>query len=159
MDINQRPGIASSWSCSAKLNIHNIASFTRTVYTHSGSLPKYKFAARTLNRRRIRITNVVVCVGGTLPSSNPVHFFLAADSSPRWQRSRAALSPTLPLATPVKFSLQLGGGNRGRAEACGDPYHTAVNTTTSTSTPDVLYHPLEMSQLTQACAGSLRQLP
>lgn len=44
-------------------------------------------------------------------------------------------------------------------EACGDPYHITVNNTPSTSMPDILYHPLETGQLTQASAHSLHQLP
>lgn len=61
------------------------------------------------------------------------------------------LSPTLLLATTLKISLQLGG----RWRAGGSTWRSLSGCSQQQqvkSVPDVLYHPPEMSQLSQACA-------
>lgn len=61
------------------------------------------------------------------------------------------LSPTLLLATTLKFSLQLGG----RRRAGGSTWRSLSGCSQQQqvkSVPDMLYHPPETSQLSQACA-------
>lgn len=100
---------------------------------------------------------MAVCMGwGSSARQKSSTFSFASGSSLGWQQSRAVLSPTLLLATALKFSLQLGGrwragGSTWRSSSgCSQQHHVR-------SVPDVLYHPPEMSPLSQACV-SLCQL-
>lgn len=92
----------------------NITSVKQTVYMRWDSLPKYKFAAHALNRRRIRITNAVVCAKeerarrGTLPSSNRVHFSLRQAPAP--DGSGAGLRYPPPSRWPPRQHFPPAGG-------------------------------------------------
>ena len=95
---------------------------------------------------------------GTLPSRSHIRFSLR--QAPALDGRGAGLCYPPPSCWPPWRNYPSSWGeNGGWPEARGDPYHAPVNDNTSTSMPDILYPLLEMSQLTPACAHSLRQLP
>ena len=96
---------------------------------------------------------------GELCQAGIVYIFPCSRLQPQMAAEQGCALPHPPAGHRSEIFPPAGRENGGWAEACGDPYHTAVSNTTSSSMPDILYHPLEMSQLTQACARSLHQLP